>query len=165
MIFESFEKVPYGTCKVATIRPEDPGVFKGSITIGNSAYPSYYAVEIVHDGDTLKPSCVLARVILYCPWFENRDVLNGYARLVAKESLEGDERWKNVKVNLRDGVTAYVRKWNGIAPGDRLMDEFLAEATGFITSCGSLFVALHMGAVLDELPIADGDGDDDGVIF
>ena len=161
MIYESFDEVPYGTCRIATIRPEDPGVFKGTLVLGRLEYP----VEIVHVGDMLKPSRVLARVILNIPRYESHSRVNSYAKLVAARALEGDERWGNVKVNLRDGTTAYVRKWSSWIPDNESMDMFLAEVAGFIVGSADEFSDMEHNAKSDDIVIGEESPDSDGLIF
>lgn len=140
MIYRSYDEVPYSACRFATIMPGNPGRFGGVLELGGKEYP----VEIVHIGGESGPRYVKARVVLFEPHFEGYGRKDRFAELVARRPLTDDKRWRNVKVDLRDGRAAYVRRWAYYFPDDKDMDVFLAEAAGFIVGFKHDFFSMMM---------------------
>lgn len=133
MIIKSYSDIPYGTCQAARIRPKGKGKFSGSLCVGGVSYD----VSITRDEDHGEQDRVWARVRLVED--VSSGVVDSYAISVAEKALADDE-WSRLKVDLRDGETAYMRTWTHDFPDDHGMDSFLSEAARFIEShIGELF--------------------------
>lgn len=125
MIISSYNEIPYGTCQVAQIRPEGKGKFSGTLTVEGIPYGVFITRDVRRGVDER----VWARVTITKE--VSAAAIDVYASAIAEKALSSDE-WGRVKVDLRDGETAYMRTWTHDLPNDRDIDAFLAEAARFI---------------------------------
>ena len=125
MIIKSYDDAPFSTCTEASLLPERKGEFSGTLF----ACGEDFRVSVTREERRGELERVWARVkiIEEVPKSE----VDRYAIAVAEKSL-ADHAWDQVKVDLRDGETAYMRTWTLGFPDDAGMDEFLRQAKSFI---------------------------------
>lgn len=130
MIIDKHADIPFTTCKNAYIRPKDETDFSGMMHVDGERY--LVAITRVMDAKRDIPR-VWARV-------EILDSLSGEAKLelAKKAATQGrkDPAWEPVKVDLRNGRTAFMKTWTHGYPDDAAMDAFLADAKRFIEQHG-----------------------------
>ena len=125
MIIKSYDEVPYITCTAADIRPERKGEFSGTLETSDG----FYDVSITRDEHRGETDRVWARVRLMTE--VEKSEVDHYATGIAEKAF-ADPAWDRVKVDLRDGETAYMRTWTHDFPDGAGMDEFLLQAAAFI---------------------------------
>ncbi|MBR3315279.1 MAG: hypothetical protein IKG18_14220 [Atopobiaceae bacterium] len=127
IIDENLDSIPYIGCEMASIQPRSKDEFTGTLVVDGDSYD----VSITRDMRFGEEDRVCARVSLVDE--ANRRAIDRYALWVAQKATE-DATWCNVKVDLRDGETAYMRTWTHDFPDDGGMDKFLESAAAFIHS-------------------------------
>ncbi|WP_350454158.1 hypothetical protein [Slackia heliotrinireducens] len=126
MIINSYNDIPYFSCKAAEIRPENKTDHFGTFVAAGESF----TIKIVnaHSDDERFPR-VWARVELIDKVAKDR--VDDYACKVAAKAI-ADPAFAPVKVDLRDGETAYMKTWTCRYPDDEAMDAFIMQAKDFI---------------------------------
>lgn len=126
MIIESYNDIPYFTCKSAEIRPKSKEEYSGRFEVAGKEF----TVNITDERDNGKQiSRVWARVGLVGRKPKNEVV--SFALYVAAKQKD-DPDFVPVKVDIRDGEAAFMKTWTLDYPDDRAMDCFIEECKSFI---------------------------------
>ena len=126
MLLDSYNDIPYINCTAAKIRPKDKTGHSGTFEAAGETF----TIKIVNarDDDERFPR-VWARVELIDKVAKDR--VDDYACEVAAKAI-ADPAFAPVKVDLRDGETAYMKTWTCRYPDDEAMDAFIMQAKDFI---------------------------------
>lgn len=124
-----FATQPYYHCAEAIIRPSGPNQFTGRLFLRTG---KSFEIEITQTLQNYKyMPYVQAKVRLFDHLSIDDNNIDDFAKFIAKRAFCGDELFRYVKVDLRDGEMIFQKTWTRDFPDDEAIDEFLAKARGF----------------------------------
>lgn len=126
MILDSYNEIPYYSCNSAMIRPKNKKEYTGKFAVGSESF-TVKIISSYDDGEPIPRVWARIKLVDSVPGA----CIDDYACSIAAKS-QIDPSFIPVKVDLRDGETAYMKTWTYDYPNDEVMDAFIKQSIAFI---------------------------------